>query len=121
MPNNQKLLPVYIFQIVPLLIYPPRTLASGWAVIIILAAIFVLLGFGLQKGRNWALSLSLTMQGFNVVVRLLMLFPNAMDSLSDGSKVFDAPYIVMSIISIALSMYFLLRLDRPDVRSTIVA
>jgi hypothetical protein len=61
------------------------------------------------------------MQGFNVIIRLLMLFPNAMTALSDGSKVFAGPYIALSIVSIALSLFFLLRLDRPDVRATIVS
>ena len=121
MSNSQKLLLVYIFQIIPLLIYPPETLKSGWAFVAIMVIIFLGLGFGLWRGRNWALSLSLTMQGFNVIIRLLMLFPNAMNGLSDGTKVFDAPYIALSVVSIALSLFFLLRLDRPDVRSTIVA
>jgi len=121
MSNSKNLLLVYIFQIIPLLIYPPETLKSGWVAVAIMVVIFSGLGFGLWRGRNWALSLSLTMQGFNVIVRMLMLFPNAMSSLSDGSKVFAVPYIALSVVSITLSLYFLLRLDRPDVRATIVA
>lgn len=121
MSKNPKLLLLYIFQIIPLLIYPPQLLGRGLVAVGVMVAIFALLGYGLWQGRNWALSLSLTMQGFNVLVRLMMLYPNAMSHLGDGSAVFDVPYIAMSIASIALSMYVLLRLDRPDVRSTIVA
>jgi hypothetical protein len=119
--NKSNLLFVYIFQIIPLLIYPPETLKSGWVAVAIMVFIFLGLGYGLWRGRNWALSLSLTMQGFNVIIRLLMFYPNAMAVLSDGSKVFDISYIVLSVVSIALSLFFLLRLDRPDVRATIVA
>jgi hypothetical protein len=121
MSNRQQLLLIYIFQIVPLLIFPLETLKSGVVVVGILAIVFALLGYGLLRGRNWALSLSITLQGFNVVVRLLMLFPNALMRLPEGGFVFDLPYLALSVVSIALSLFFLLRLDRPDIRSTIVA
>ncbi|MCA1899537.1 MAG: DUF2127 domain-containing protein [Chloroflexi bacterium] len=120
MPSNQKLLPIYIFQIVPLLIYPPETLKSGAVVIAIVAVVFAFLGYGLWRGRSWALSLSLTLQGFNVIVRLMMLFPNAVVN-SGGESAFNVPFIALSVLSIALSLFFLTRLDRPDVRATIVA
>jgi hypothetical protein len=81
--NNQKLFLIYLFQIIPLLIYPPETLKSGVVFVGIMVIIFALLGYGLWRGRTWALSLSLTLQGFNVIVRLMMLFPNAlMEALS---------------------------------------
>jgi hypothetical protein len=120
MANRQQLLLIYLFQIVPLLIFPPETLKSGIVFVGILVVVFALLGYGLWRGRNWALSLSLTLQGFNVIIRLLMLFPNAMVRSSEG-MVFDVTFITLSVVSIALSAFFLLRLDRPDVRSTIVA
>ena len=120
MSNKSKLLFIYLFQIIPLLIYPPETLKLGLALVGIMVVIFALLGYGLWRGRNWALSLSLTLQGFNVIVRLMMLFPNALMRLSDGGFVFDLSYIAFGVVSIALSLYFLLRLDRPDVRATLV-
>jgi len=89
MSSNSKLLLIYLFQIIPLLIFPLETLKSGLVLVGIMVVVFTLLGYGLWRGRNWALSLSLTMQGFNVIVRLLMLFPNALMRLSDGSFVFD--------------------------------
>jgi len=121
MSNRRELLLIYLFQIVPLLIFPPETLKAGIIVVGILVVVFALLGYGLWRGRNWALSLSLTLQGFNVIIRLLMLFPNALMRTSGGGFVYDLAYIALSVVSIALSSFFLLRLDRPDVRSTIVA
>lgn len=121
MANRQQLLLIYLFQIVPLLIFPPETLKAGIIIVGILVVVFALLGYGLWRGRNWALSLSLTLQGFNVVIRLLMLFPNAMVRSPEGVLLFDGAFITLSVVSIALSVFFLLRLDRPDVRSTIVA
>lgn len=121
MPNKSNLLLLYIFQIIPLLIYPPEMLQSGFLVVGIMVVIFALLGYGLWRGRTWALSLSLTMQGFNVVVRLMMLFPNSLVNSGEGGMAFNSLYIVLSAVSIALSLFFLLRLDRPDVRATIVS
>jgi len=120
MSNRQQLLLIYLFQIVPLLIFPLETLKTGIIIVGILVAVFALLGYGLLRGRNWALSLSITMQGFNVVIRLMMLFPNALTKVG-GGYVFDLPYLALSALSIGLSLYFLLRLDRPDIRATIVA
>lgn len=121
MSNRQQLLLIYLFQIVPLLIFPLETLKAGIIIVGILVVVFGLLGYGLWRGRNWALSLSLTLQGFNVIIRLLMLFPNAMVRSAEGVLSFDGAFITLSIVSIALSAFFLLRLDRPDVRSTIIA
>jgi hypothetical protein len=112
---------IYVLQIIPLLIYPPETLKSGLVIVGIMVVVFALLGYGLWRGRNWALSLSLTLQGFNVVSRLLMLFPNSLAGGPGGSFGFDFVYIVLGVVSIALSLFFLLRLDRPDVRATIVS
>jgi hypothetical protein len=117
---SKNLFLVYLFQIVPLLIFPLDTLMSGLVFVGIMALIFALLGYGLWRGRNWALSLSLTLQGFNVIIRLMMLFPNAIMGQSSGEAAFDFSFIALSVLSIALSLFFLLRLDRPDVRSTIV-
>jgi hypothetical protein len=121
MPNKSKLLLIYVLQIIPLLIYPPETLKSGLIIVGIMIVVFALLGYGLWRGRTWALSLSLTMQGFNVIARLMMLFPNSLISKANGVFGFDFLYIALGVVSIALSLYFLLRLDRPDVRATIIS
>jgi hypothetical protein len=104
-----------------MLVFPLEILKAGIVVVGILVVVFAFLGYGLWRGRNWALSLSLTLQGFNVVIRLLMLFPNALMRMPEGGFVFDLPYLALSAISIGLSLFFLLRLDRPDIRATIVA
>jgi hypothetical protein len=121
MSNRRQFFLIYLFQIIPLLFYPPELLKSGIVIIGILVLVYALLGYGIWRGRNWALSLSITLQGFNIVIRLLMLFPNALMRLPEGGFVFDLPYLALSAVSIGLSLFFLLRLDRPDIRATIVA
>jgi hypothetical protein len=120
MVQKSKLLPIYILQILPLLLFPPATLRSGLIVVVFLALIIVLLDYGLLKGRAWALSLSMFLQGFNVIIRIMMLFPHAIRPENLGGGL-DLSYISINILAIVVSLWFLLRLDRPDVRSTLIA
>ncbi len=119
MTSKQKLLLVYALQFIPLLIFPPQTLLNGWAIILVVMVTFGLLGYGLWRGRSWALYLSMFMQGFNVIVRLMMLFPHAIKNESLGGGI-DIVYLVTGVLAIILSGWFLLRLDKPDIRATIV-
>jgi hypothetical protein len=74
------------------------------------------LGIALIKGKLWALSMSLFMQGINIVVRLMMVFPNSQIAATGAV---NWEMVITSVIAIVLSFYFLLRLDRPDIRSII--
>jgi hypothetical protein len=112
---DKKILLIIVLQIIPLLLFPPAMLASGWAAILVMVVIYIGLGYFLVKGRIWALSMSIFLQGLNIVVRIMMLFPN---SIRIG--VMDWPYIITSLAAIILSGWFLLRLDRPDIRSLII-
>ncbi len=118
--NTKKLLPLLILQIVPLLIFPPALLAKGFLVIIVLILMYVGLGYGLLRGRMWALTLSILLQGLNIVIRLMMLFPNSFRAEGANSG-WDVPYAITSILAIALSAWFLARLDRGDIRAMIMA
>jgi len=111
---SKNVLLIIVLQIIPLLLFPPAMLISGWLAIIVLIVVYALLGFFLVKGRVWALSMSIFLQGLNVTIRLMMLFPN---SIKIG--VYDWSYFIVSLAAIALSFWFLLRLDRPDVRALV--
>ncbi len=118
MPQKKFLFPIIILQIIPIIIFPLKTIASAISIFGFVALVFVLLGYGLWRGRSWALSMSIFIQGFNIITRLMMLFPHAIHK--DGSG-WDVSYLIMAIISMAISGWFLVRLDKPDVRSLIVA
>jgi hypothetical protein len=119
MTNRQSIWALYFLQFLPLLIYPPETLMAALPIIAIVVAIYVLLTYALIRGRTWALSLSIFLQGFNVIVRLMMLFPHATRPANAGGG-FDLPYIFFNLLAIAISVWVLLRLDKPDIRSTMV-
>jgi hypothetical protein len=91
-------------------------LEGGFLGIIAEFVLFAALGFFLLRGRSTALSLSIFLQGLNVIIRIMMLYSHA--TFMDGST--DFMYILTSFLSIALSMYLVLRLDRVDVRTQMV-
>ncbi len=114
MTTTKKILFFLLLPIIALLIYPPSTIASGFIVIAVLIVLFILLGWALWTGRNSALTFSIFLHGINVIVRTMMLFSGAVPKNGPA----NIPFIITSIIGIALSMYLMLRLDRSDVRIT---
>lgn len=108
-----------LFIVLPALapmLWPPATFISGILAMLVVAVLFVALGLFVWRGRSSALTLLIFTQGMNVIVRLLMFYPNSIFR-GGGANIL---YIVTSVISIALSMYLLLRLDQGDVRVQMV-
>jgi hypothetical protein len=67
------------------------------------------------RGRAWALTLSIFSQGFNVIVRVMMFFSHAVLLVGDQRNP-DIAWIITALLAIGMSTWFLLRLDRTDVR-----
>ena len=111
---------LFFLQLIPLLIFPPSVLLEGLLAVGVVAVAIVGLGFMLLRKRAWALTMSIFVQGLNIVVRLMMLFPHALLSASAGKGI-DVAFVVSSLLAIAISGWFLLRLDRPDIRMMIAA
>ncbi len=110
-----RILIFFILPIIAILCYPPQILAGGLPVIGVAVLIFLLLGWLLLSGYSTVLTLSIFMQGMNVIVRIMMVFSNA---VRNGS--FDLPFVGFNLIGIFLSLYLLLRMDRVDVRTMMV-
>lgn len=108
---------IAIAQFIPTLMFPPEVLASAKITVLALPILlFALLGWGLVRRRTWALTMSIFVQGFNVIVRVLMLLPRV---VTKGTL--DVGWLVASILAIALSLVFLLFLEKPDVQIAITA
>lgn len=112
MNKPKSLMPIIVMQFIPLVIVPPDILlsVSGAIFVALIIALFVGLGIALTKRKAWARTLSIFLHGFNIIVRIMMVFPNA--RLEDGA--WDLTFILASLISIAISFWFLQRLDKPD-------
>ncbi len=115
MSANKTFLAIILFQFIPVLLYPPRTLLSGIGVILVALLFFVLLGYGLWRKRLWALTMSIFVQGLNIIVRFMMFYPAA--KTPQGN--WNIELILFTAAAMLLSGWILLRLDKPDIRSMI--
>lgn len=118
MKTGLKFLLFFLLPLIAVLIFPPETLLGALPVIAVAAVSFALLAYALWRGRSWALVLAIFIQGFNVIIRLMMFLSHAVPANASGKA--DIPYVIASVLSIALSLFLVLRLDRVDVRSTII-
>ena len=108
-----------IFFVLPILaplFFPPTLLQSGIYLILFEVILFVVLGVFLWRGYQTALKLSIFLQGLNAIIRIMMFFQNA--TYNDGTA--NVMYILTSFISIGLSTWIMLRLDRTDIRVRMV-
>ena len=115
MTTAQKLLLFFVLPFIAPLLFPLDMLISGWVVIPLALLLFTGLGFLLLRGNSTALTLAIFLQGLNVIVRLMMLYPHVYER---GQ--FNLEWLLTSLLSIGISSYLVLRLDRTDVRVTMV-
>ena len=107
---------VATFQFVAPLSLPPATLQTIspviWGAIVVL---FALLGVALLRRRAWARVASIFVQGFNIIVRVLVVMSHAVVGGRPGGPL-DVPLVSTSLISIAISALILYYVDLPDVQ-----
>lgn len=112
MTELQKILLFFILPILALLCYPLKTIQGGLPVITVIAFLFVLLGFAQWRGKNLALTFAIFVQGFNVIIRIMMFF--TFSFTKNGGILI--PNMIAILLGILLSLYLMLRLDRSDIR-----
>lgn len=115
MSTKNTFLAIVFLQFIPVLLYPPRTLLNGISVVVVALLFFALLGYGLWRRRLWALTMSIFVQGLNIIIRFMMFYPAA--KTPQGS--WNVELILFTAIAVLLSGWILLRLDKPDIRSMI--
>jgi len=107
---------VAALQFVPPLIVAPATLRTVspviWAAIVI---VFGLLGVNLLRRQAWSRVATVFLQGFSIIVRLLVLVGNATVGTEVGAPV-DVPLVTTSVLSMLLSAAILYYIDLPDVQ-----
>jgi hypothetical protein len=107
---------VAIFQFIPLLLYPPQILLSINPIfLVIVALLLVLVGWQLVQGGAWAPILSTFLQGFNIITRLILLFPHAL--VDEGAGGVNYLFLTTGVLAILLSIYFLYLLGRPEIEA----
>jgi F0F1-type ATP synthase membrane subunit a len=113
--TNRLIWAVAIGQIVPVLLYPPASLASASPVLLGLAVIlFAVVGFYLIQRRGWAKILTIFFQGFNIIIRLMLVLSHGANPLKKGGGI-NVDVIVVSVLAIAISAIIMFRFDVPEV------
>jgi hypothetical protein len=103
---------VAIAQFVPLVLFPWNLSVGSAVAIAILLALSGFLGWALMRRKAWGRTLTIFVQGFNAIVRIITLFANVYQPESGLNVALLATYVA----SVALSIVLLSYIDRSDVQ-----
>jgi len=103
-------------QIVPVLLLPPDILQSINPVLLLIpVAVFAVLGWALYTLRPLARTLTIFLQGLNIVVRVPVTMARVVPSRAEGTPA-DVPLFLTSLLAIVLSTLILYYVDKPDMQ-----
>jgi hypothetical protein len=112
---------ILILQVIPLLLFPPSVFGGNSQMLWLPALLVVMVVLGdvqlfvrpSTSPAPWYL-LSFA-QGVNIISRLMMLWANS--STAQGQTVLlNWSYILLNVVAMAMSMWLLLYLEKPQVR-----
>jgi len=107
---------VACLQFIPIIVMPINTLKGLnpvlWGAIV---ALFVLLGVFLLQRRAWSRVASIFVQGFNVIVRILMTLGNIVQPEKAGGGI-NTELVISTVLSLILSAVVLYYIDQPDIQ-----
>jgi hypothetical protein len=112
---------ILLLQIIPLILFPPSVFvptSQVWWLPGLLVILTVIADFELIVRRSTSVNPWLLIgfaQGFNVISRIMMVWPNATLTTPDGTAV-NWIYLILTIISITASWLLLIYTEKPAVR-----
>ena len=123
--NRGIIVVVLILQVIPIMLFPAASFAptsQEWWLPLLLLMMVLLADLQLILRHNtdiWPWHLLTFSHGFNVISRLMMLWPHATRMLN-GEMVLNGPYVSLSCISMAASGILLYYLELPEVRIAMI-
>jgi hypothetical protein len=99
-------------QFVPLVLFPWDLKLGSLVFMLILALLCAFLGWALLQRKVWGRTLTIFVQGFNIIIRIITFWAN----VYTPAQGLDAALLVTYAISIALSWMILSYVDRPEVQ-----
>jgi hypothetical protein len=107
---------IAIFQALAILLMPPKVLTSiNWLLFLVPLPIFALLAWALLTLRPLGRTLTIFLQGLNIVVRVLITMAKVVPSKAPGTPA-DVPLLISSLVSITLSVLILFYVDQPEMQ-----
>ncbi len=123
--SRSFIVPLLALQFVPLILFPPESFSpktQEWWLPVMLA-VLALVGtvqlVGRRSGEAWPWYLMSFAQGFNIISRIMLIWPHATGQVN-GVNVANWPYIILSFVSMALSTFMLWYMELPEVRMGLV-
>jgi hypothetical protein len=118
--NRTTISVLMIIQIIPLVIFPPSTYSFNnqeWWLAFMLAILALVGGVQILRRSiaSWPWYLVNFAQGFNLISRLMMLFPHAILNV-EGKQIFNSLYVVLSVIAMLFSSFMIWYCDKPETR-----
>jgi hypothetical protein len=109
-----------ILQFIPMVLFPLESFSfktQEWWLPVILAVLALISTIQLfrQSTATWPWHLIGFSQGFNIISRLMMIFPHATYNL-EGAQYFNTAYVILSLVSMAFSAFLLWYTELPEVR-----
>ena len=112
----KPLIAVAIGQLIAVIVLPPSVIISIspfiWGVLVV---IFGLLGWNLLRRKVWSRVATIFVQGFSIIVHLLVIVPNAKLGTTPASP-WNFVLLGTTVVSVALSALILYYIDLPDVQ-----
>lgn len=112
---------ILVLQLVPLLLFPAESFSpktQEWWLPVLLAVMVIIADIELFVRRSeapWPWYLMSFAQGFNIISRLMMVWPHA--TVAVGKQfVADVPYIVLTALALAGSAFVLWYIELPETR-----
>ena len=116
MTTFKKILFFFILPIIGTMIYQPSILGGAFSVIGVAVVFLILLGYLLLRGYSRALTFMIFLNGMNVVIRIMMVLSTSFNK----NGVFNLSFTLYGIAGILISLFLLLRLDKIDIRQTMI-
>ena len=116
---------VLILQFIPLVLFPPESFSPNtqeWWLPVLLAVLVLWADVEVIVRRNtqlWPWYLMSFSQGFNIISRIMMLWPHASVPVNNVETL-NVPYIALTFVSMILSAFMLWYAELPDVRLGLV-
>lgn len=107
---------IALLQVVPIVLLPPKMLQTASPLLLLPPLVlFAVLAWALLTWRPAGRTMTVFVQGFNIIVRVLITMSHTVPSKLAGTPT-DVPLLVTFLVSIALSVLILFYVDQPEMQ-----
>ena len=107
---------VAVLQVIAILVMPPKAYTSiSWLLLLVPLPVFAFVAWALLTLRPIGRTLTIFLQGMNIVVRVLITMAKVVPSKAPGTPA-DVPLLISSLVAVILSVVILFYVDQPEMQ-----